>query len=179
MVFTKLEKERWRNYDVLKLSAVWNAKVTKSLQGTATIWPASVPRNCQLYLDVASPHWLHRLEWWGPTSCQADDSLLMQMEFRDPKWLPPDAEPPPSFKEALEFKPPGKAQVMDQTKDLTERLKVERFCQAAQKKSAGSQPGSKKDADSAPTPKKDTNPSPAKKEANTPPTSAPPPDKGK
>jgi hypothetical protein len=41
------------------------------------------PRRCRLYLGAADL-WLHRLEWWGPGSPNEADTLLMQLEFRDP-----------------------------------------------------------------------------------------------
>jgi hypothetical protein len=45
-------------------------------------------RESRLYLD-AETLWPHRVEWWGRSSSQSGDALLMQMEFRDPHFNSP------------------------------------------------------------------------------------------
>jgi hypothetical protein len=86
MVFTKKEATHWRDHDVVKLTGTWNNDVSAQMQPDARQpWPEYLPRQCVLYLD-AKTHWPHRLEWWGPSPPLAADGLIMQMEFRNPKF---------------------------------------------------------------------------------------------
>jgi len=76
----------------------WSRKETVRRDGRASIkltgsvsteiaanqpWPEGQPRQCRLYLDVATL-WPQRVEWWGPDSPRSGDVLLQQLEFRDP-----------------------------------------------------------------------------------------------
>jgi hypothetical protein len=88
MTFTQKEAARWHGHDVVKLTGVWTPEMAQSVRrpGAEAKWPAYLPRECRLYLGAEVPHWPYRLEWWGP-SPHADNVLLMQMEFRDPRAL--------------------------------------------------------------------------------------------
>jgi hypothetical protein len=66
-----------------RLTAGWKPEVAAVLSPVGKPWPAGLARQGRLYLD-AGTLWPQRLEWWGPDSPQAEDSLLVQMEFRDP-----------------------------------------------------------------------------------------------
>jgi hypothetical protein len=86
MVFTKRETARWQDHDVIKLTGTWSADMVKQITpDPKTPWPAYLPRQCVLYLDAKSS-WPHRLEWWGPSPPLQTDALLLQMEFRNPKF---------------------------------------------------------------------------------------------
>jgi hypothetical protein len=92
LVFTKRETDRWQGHDVVKLTGSWNNTVMAQLHPDAKQpWPEDLPRQCVLYLD-AKTHWPHRLEWWGPSPPVAGDSLLLQMEFRNPKFTEMSSE---------------------------------------------------------------------------------------
>src|SRR5262249_218791 len=92
LVFTKRETERWQGHDVVKLTGSGNNEVSAQLQPDAKQpWPEYLPRQCVIYLD-AKTHWPHRLEWWGPSAPVAGDSLLLQMEFRNPKFAEMSSE---------------------------------------------------------------------------------------
>jgi hypothetical protein len=52
----------------------------------------SGPRICRIVLDTASL-WPDRIEWYGPVPGRSDDTLLVEMEYRDPvlnRPLPPE-----------------------------------------------------------------------------------------
>jgi hypothetical protein len=92
LVFTKKEAARWQGHDVVKLTGTWNKDTTTALQPEAKApWPEYLPRQCVLYLDAQS-HWPHRLEWWGPSPPLDGESLLLQMEFRNPKFTEMSSE---------------------------------------------------------------------------------------
>jgi hypothetical protein len=92
LVFTKLEKVRWRGHDTLKLTGVWSPEVVKTIVPVENAqWPAYLPRQCYVYLDPET-HWPHRLEWWGPSPPLKDDAVLLQMEFRNPKFTEMSSE---------------------------------------------------------------------------------------
>jgi hypothetical protein len=68
---------------LVKLSATWQPAAAEALAPPGTPWPDDLARQVRLYLDPET-FWPHRLEWWGPDPGRPDDSLLVQMEFRDP-----------------------------------------------------------------------------------------------
>src|SRR5262249_530909 len=68
MVFTKLESDRLNKHDVLKLTGVWTAEISKQLAPPPNPWQPYFPRTCTLYLDRNAPHWPYQLEWWGPVA---------------------------------------------------------------------------------------------------------------
>jgi hypothetical protein len=86
MVFTKQEAVRWRGRDVIKVTGAWAPDIVKAMLPTEKAqWPAYMPRSCHLFLD-AQTHWPHRIEWWGPSPPLDGDAILLQMEFRNPKF---------------------------------------------------------------------------------------------
>ena len=123
MTIIKQEEAAWQNHPVLKLTAVWSANVSKTLVGQNNAWPPLVPRVCSLYLGKANPHWPYCVQWRGPTSPRAEDSLLMQMEFLDPQFLPAKEKPSADLSRQFTFSP-GKTQVLDRTQDVTSFIAV-------------------------------------------------------
>jgi hypothetical protein len=119
MTLTRQEEAEWQKRKLLKLTAVWSADVRKNLAPQANTWPVLVPRVCQLYLEKSAPHWPYRLEWLGPASPRGDDSLLMQMEFLDPQIRAANQQPLPGYSQQFAFDP-GKAKVLDRTREVTE-----------------------------------------------------------
>jgi hypothetical protein len=102
-----------------RLTAVWKPEVAAALRKAEPEWPAGLARQCRLYLDAATL-WPHRLEWWGPDPPQADDSLLVQMEFRDPVLN----QPLSAERCASEFQVLREPETAaDVTADVTQRLK--------------------------------------------------------
>jgi hypothetical protein len=127
LVCTSIEKSAWNGKNVTVVTGTWSLDTQKHIAGDPpTPWPAYVPRQCRIFLDAAS-HWPHRLEWRGPAPHQADDSLLVQMEFRDPKLNRP---PAPEHCAALFTFDPSTARQLDksdrtdlQARHLAERAK--------------------------------------------------------
>lgn len=113
MTFTRHESTHWKNHAVHKLTASWSPKVLETIAPPdKQEWPAFLPRHCQLYLD-AQTGWPHRLEWWGPTQTRADDVLILQVEFRNPKF---DAMSPERCAKVFTFHP-GPGEVADVTRE--------------------------------------------------------------
>jgi len=118
MVVTKKEAANWRGKDVTVLTADWNFEIAKSItQDGKQPWPQFLPHQCRLFLD-AKTRWPHRIEWLGPVVGRAEDGVILQMEFRDPKHEPLSPE---VCKKEFSFDP-GKANVPSHV-DLTEELK--------------------------------------------------------
>jgi hypothetical protein len=124
LTFTRLETVAWNacmtqkrpdDRPVKQLTAVWSADTVKTAIGSPdeSRWPGFLARKCRIFLDPDT-HWPLRLEWWGPG--RAGESLLLQMEFRDPVLNQPipDAE--------FTLKIPGDARVQDFTKEWLERV---------------------------------------------------------
>jgi hypothetical protein len=128
MVLTKMENELWQGHPVVKVSASWTPEISKGLTAAmppgSSLWPPFTARTSVLFLDRNAPHWPYRLEWWGPAG-GTTDKVLMQMEFRDPKIVKGSEPMPGSFAQAFTFNP-GQAEVVDQSKDITERLTAAR-----------------------------------------------------
>lgn len=118
MTLIKQEDTEWQKHKVVLLTAVWSAEVRKSLTPKDNSWPPFVPRVCRLYLGKTAPHWPYRLEWLGPTAPRADDSLLMQMDFLNPRFKA--SEKPSAEGGRLFTFDPGKAKVLDKTQEITE-----------------------------------------------------------
>lgn len=119
LVFTRQEPDRWMGKEALKLTGVWAPELVKQITNNPANWPAFVPRTCRLFVDKQTL-WPYRLEWLGPTGQDPDDNLLMQLEFRDPKFTKGGAEPP-AFATAFQYDP-GKAKVIDRTQEVTSEL---------------------------------------------------------
>ena len=95
-----------------RLTGVW--KPDPAADGA---WPAGLPRQCRLELDAATL-WPARVEWWGPAADGAPNTLLAQVEFRDPVARP--ALTPQQCAREFTFDP-GRAPVVD----LTDSLKAD------------------------------------------------------
>ncbi len=118
MLVTKKENMGWRGLDVTLLTAEWNNDVAKAItQDGKQAWPQFFPRQCRLFLD-AKTRWPHRVEWLGPTPGR-EDSVIVQMEFRNPKHEPMSPE---VCKREFTFNP-GKEPSVDQTDDLKNALR--------------------------------------------------------
>lgn len=118
MTPTQRENVRWNGQDVVKLTAVWSASMVKNITPTDKhAWPSFLPKQCRLYLDEKT-RWPHRIEWWGPAPPRDDNSLLLQMEFRNPKFAKMSEE-----RCARVFKfDPGSSDVLDRTERTLQEL---------------------------------------------------------
>jgi hypothetical protein len=83
MNWVRKETVRRNGRVLLKLAGTWTPAEAVALSRSGTTWPNGLPRQCRLYLDPDTL-WPYRLEWWGPQPARRDDSLLVQLEFRDP-----------------------------------------------------------------------------------------------
>ena len=97
------------------VTGVWTPELRARLAPRERPWPANLPRACRLTLREG---WPGRIEWWGPMSEGGADSLLIEVEFRDPVWDRRLAEE--ECARLFSFDP-GKAAVLD----LTPPTKVE------------------------------------------------------
>jgi hypothetical protein len=140
MVFTKQEPGRWQNQDVLKLTAVWSADLAKGVHAANPQWQL-VPKRMVLYVGTlpGKKLWPYRIEWWGPATLQNDDSLLLEMEFRDPRILKRDDKAAELGKQCT-FDP-GNTEVIDRTKEIGERLAQIRMQQQQSRPTPGNAPG--------------------------------------
>jgi hypothetical protein len=106
--WVRRETVRRSRVDLVKLTGVWPAEVSSAL-APGGAWPAGLPRQCRLYLDLHTL-WPHRVEWWGPGASAGADGLLVEMEFRDPV----RNQPPPPARRAAEFQfDPGSTPVTE------------------------------------------------------------------
>jgi hypothetical protein len=76
VTFTRLDRIRWQERDILLLAGVRNTASDNSCC-------MFEPRQCRLVLD-ARTLWPHRIEWWGPAPGVAGDVRLSVLEFRQP-----------------------------------------------------------------------------------------------
>jgi hypothetical protein len=125
MTFTKQEEAVWQNSNVIKLTAVWSANVSKNVAPQGNLWPPMAPRMCRLYLGKDAPHWPYRLEWLGPTSARAEDSLLMEMEFLQPRFTAANEKLPTDYSRQFTFDPGKDAKVLDRTQEVTDFLTLQ------------------------------------------------------
>jgi hypothetical protein len=89
VVFTKLEKNvSWKGHTDYRLTGVWNPQ---QVPPPAPPHSANQPQRCELYLDEKTL-WPDRIEWWGEAPPQTGEVLLLEMEFRSPKF---GQKPPP------------------------------------------------------------------------------------
>jgi hypothetical protein len=118
MTCVRKETVRREGRILYRLTAVWKPQTAALLSQAGQPWPAGLARQCRLYLD-AGTLWPHRLEWWGPDPPRAEESLLVQMEFRDPVLN----RPPSADRCASEFQVDVDPETAaDITADLTQRL---------------------------------------------------------
>ncbi len=135
LTFTKQENATWKGHDVFKLTGEWIPAIAKALTQAANTWLPNMPRKCALYFDQKEPHWLYRVEWWGPNSPRAADSLLMEMEFRDPKRIEHDVK---TF--AFDLGKDQAEDVMDLTEDKIRRITLARTRPTNLQRAPGPQP---------------------------------------
>ncbi|MBL8793044.1 MAG: hypothetical protein JNM56_04005 [Planctomycetia bacterium] len=74
--FTRCERLRWRERDVLLLTGVRTG-------AKGDHWETFRPRQCRLVLDAATL-WPARVEWWGPGQTNQGDVLLMELDLTQP-----------------------------------------------------------------------------------------------
>jgi len=129
MVFTKQESDPKGG---LKLTAVWSPETTKTVAPPNGQWPLLVPRKAYLYIGTLEGKklWPYRIEFWGPAMLRGDDSLLVEMQFRDPKILRPDEAEAKRLAQACTFDP-GKLEVAERTKFMTDSIGQLRLQQGA------------------------------------------------
>jgi hypothetical protein len=123
MVFTSQTKENWQGHSVVKLTGAWSSDYAKAWSQN-NVWAAYQPRNCRLYVDQQT-HWPHRLEWWGPTAPRGPDSLLLEVEFREPHLLAAGQKPPDRYTQAFHFDA-GKAEPRDLTEQYLQQISLAR-----------------------------------------------------
>jgi len=117
MTVTGQQETRWDGHAVVKLTAAWTAQTIKAAGLGSPPWPY-LPDRCELYLDRASG-WPYRLEWWGKVPSRTEHVLLVQMEFRDPKFHKNLSRE----RRAREFTfHPGAADVIDETSQTVRGL---------------------------------------------------------
>ncbi len=122
MTWVKVEKMNHQGKARLRLSGIWKADYAAYIRSEQA-WPAGLPEQCRLDLDERTL-WPDRLEWWGPITDGGPDTLLAEIELRNPVVYPAlTAE-----RCAKEFTfEPGGAAVDDQTtavkEEYTRRLK--------------------------------------------------------
>jgi hypothetical protein len=124
MTFIKQEEAEWQKHKVVKLTAVWSADVRKKWTPQDGSWPPLLPRSCRLYLGKTAPHWPYRLEWFGPNAPQGEDSLLMEMEFLNPQITSATEKAPLRYRGLFTFDP-GKAKVVDRTKQISDLVALQ------------------------------------------------------
>ena len=119
MLMTKKENTSWRGLDVTVLTADWNNDIAKAItQDGKQAWPQFFPRQCRLFLD-AKTRWPQRIEWLGPAPGR-EDSMIVQMEFRNPKHEPLSPE---VCKREFSFNPGKEPPQADQTDDVKNALR--------------------------------------------------------
>jgi hypothetical protein len=109
--------------DMIRLTANWSPDALKAFPQSDKQWIPFLPKQCRLYL-VRLPDdilWPHRVEWWGPAPPYSVEALLLQMEFRDPKFN--QALPDDQGAREFTFQPVKNDLVRDLTKELTEGFK--------------------------------------------------------
>ena len=82
MNWVRVEKVNQPGKPRLRLTGVWTPDYAGYIR-TEQGWPAGLPEQCQLDLDALTL-WPDRIEWWGPATDGGADTLLAEVEFRDP-----------------------------------------------------------------------------------------------
>jgi hypothetical protein len=81
--WSRIENVRRGGQVFVKLSGAWQENTLTTINSPSRLWSVGMPRRCRLYLDQATL-WPQRIEWWGPDVAAGSDTLLLQMEYRDP-----------------------------------------------------------------------------------------------
>jgi hypothetical protein len=120
MTWTNRESVRRQGRVFIKLTGSLSEATAKTLALPGQSWPNGVPHACRLYLDSESL-WPFRLEWWGRQTPRSSETLLVQMEFRDPIFNQPISPE----RCAKEFTFPSAAHKnFDHTPEAAERLRA-------------------------------------------------------
>jgi hypothetical protein len=114
--WVKTEKVERQGKARIRLIGVWTPDFVEYIRSEQE-WPAGLPEQCRLELDPLTL-WPHRLEWWGPLEDGGADTLLAQIEFRDP--VVHSTLSPERCAKEFSFQP-GSAAV----EDLTETIKAD------------------------------------------------------
>jgi hypothetical protein len=123
MIFIKQEPASLQGREMQKLTAVWSPEVSKAIVAPNSPWQLLVPQKCFIYLEKLEGKiaWPYRIEWRGPVTIRGDDSLLLQMEFRDPKILKVGSKEAQALMQLCTFDPRD-AHVTDRTKEIAEQI---------------------------------------------------------
>ncbi len=136
LALTKLEKVEWNERPALKLTGVWTSEIIRN-PIPANAWPGALPRECSLYLDSRTSLPM-RLEWWGPSYQGGRDSLLLQLELRNPKI---NVElTPERVAQVFKYTPPPDTPVQDVTDGLIRGIQAQLEQKRAQPRMQPKQP---------------------------------------
>ncbi|MFO0876450.1 MAG: hypothetical protein U0840_03675 [Gemmataceae bacterium] len=69
--------------DEVHVDGLWQPALNQQLAPKERPWPANLPRLCRLTLR-GPQRWPARLTWYGPTRPGGRDTLLVELEYRDP-----------------------------------------------------------------------------------------------
>jgi hypothetical protein len=130
MVVTGKESSTLNGRPATKLTATWSVEndnqarqvLSPQTGQTAGMWPAHLAQTCFIYLervDSGKRLWPARIEWWGPSPPRSGNVLMLQLEFRDPKFDPLTAQ---ESARLFHFEPKN-AEVVDMTKAYAENIK--------------------------------------------------------
>jgi hypothetical protein len=135
MIVTGHEKTTLGGREVVRLTAAWIPEIAKAISTPDKPWPAYLARQCVLYFEPIGKEnilWPRRLEWWGPAPPRQGESILLQIEFRDPKLNQPLSDE----RCAREFKfDVGSGEIPDRTAQEVEKVKARAEQLVKQKKS--------------------------------------------
>jgi hypothetical protein len=88
MTWTNREMVRRQGRVFLKLTGSMSDSPADVLFPADQSWSRGPLRESRLYLD-AQTLWPHRVEWWGRPTARDSKALLVEMEFRDPRFNQP------------------------------------------------------------------------------------------
>jgi hypothetical protein len=71
----------WNGKQVVRVTGDWTCQDNIP----AASRPPLMPRTFVLFLD-AKTHWPMRIEWWGSTRPGDEQALILEMEYREPKF---------------------------------------------------------------------------------------------
>jgi hypothetical protein len=124
MIVTRQDKARHNGKEATKLTAGWGPEISKAISTSDKPWPAFYARQCCIYLEPLGPEkilWPQRFEWWGPAPPRPGDSMLLEIEFRDPKLNQPLS--PERCAQEFKFEP-GTGEIPDRTEQAVESVKA-------------------------------------------------------
>jgi hypothetical protein len=77
------QKVRWNEREIIRLSGRWPRDAAKLAAVPADFRPSLEADRCSVYFD-SDTLWPHRVEWWAARKSNHADTLLAQLEFRNP-----------------------------------------------------------------------------------------------